>query len=354
MPLLTNNTNFDMKFTASTLLLAVSFAAECPYGGSSAGRSLAKRETNDRIGLGVTELASTWQNIIATSDSAKWGNPLATFAGLLFESMVPTVDHASDVMPKGRKKLIHSVGVVAQAKYVPVKNSANYTGIFAEGADNALVRLSLAQEPAKGKNDIVPGAAIKFYRDGLPSANFPFMHALASQESYNFFANDFSNHVITKDQPAPLPIIAKKFGTVSKWPGFVGLSDVATYNQQGVRVKSPSFPFQIITRPVKGVSTIAENTNGDDILQQIIANVPAGTDVWDVYASPSPNSPFEKIGKITTTSDMVTSSYSDEQLFFRHQRFEEDLEVHPEWLEEGCPSMEECPSCHILKTCRFI
>lgn len=40
---------------------------------------------------------------------------------------------------------------------------------------------------------------------------------------------------------------------------------------------------------------------------------------------------LEHIGKIITTSEMVTSLYGDTRLFFRHVRFEEDLEARPEW-----------------------
>ena len=35
---------------------------------------------------------------------------------------------------------------------------------------------------------------------------------------------------------------------------------------------------------------------------------------------------FKKIGEIITTSDLVTSMYGDTKLFFRHVRYEEDLE----------------------------
>ena len=39
-----------------------------------------------------------------------------------------------------------------------------------------------------------------------------------------------------------------------------------------------------------------------------------------------------QIGEIITTSDMVTSMYGDTKLFFRHVRFEEDVEANPDWL----------------------
>ena len=39
-----------------------------------------------------------------------------------------------------------------------------------------------------------------------------------------------------------------------------------------------------------------------------------------------------QIGEIITTSDMVTSMYGDTRLFFRHVRYEEDLDAKPEWF----------------------
>jgi len=39
------------------------------------------------------------------------------------------------------------------------------------------------------------------------------------------------------------------------------------------------------------------------------------------------------IGSIITTSDFVTSAYGDSQLFFKHGRFEDDIEENGEdWL----------------------
>ena len=42
---------------------------------------------------------------------------------------------------------------------------------------------------------------------------------------------------------------------------------------------------------------------------------------------------MEQLGNIVTTSDVVTSMYGDTKLFFRHVRFEEDLEERPHWKD---------------------
>ena len=38
-----------------------------------------------------------------------------------------------------------------------------------------------------------------------------------------------------------------------------------------------------------------------------------------------------KIAEIYTTSEMTTSNWADEHLYFRHQRMEDDLKFKPEW-----------------------
>jgi len=60
--------------------------------------------------------------------------------------------------------------------------------------------------------------------------------------------------------------------------------------------------------------------------------------LFNVYAF---ESPVEKlidpdgtlIGSIVTTSEVVTSLWGDQQLYFRHMRMDDDLRVKPEWKD---------------------
>ena len=56
-------------------------------------------------------------------------------------------------------------------------------------------RLSLALEPDTSKLNTAPGMGLKFLRDGMDSANLVAMYSVDGQESWNFFKNDFSNHI---------------------------------------------------------------------------------------------------------------------------------------------------------------
>ena len=50
-------------------------------------------------------------------------------------------------------------------------------------------------EPDTGTVRTAPGMGLKFLRDGMDSANLLAMFAVEGQESWNFFKNDFSNHI---------------------------------------------------------------------------------------------------------------------------------------------------------------
>lgn len=85
---------------------------------------------------------------------------------------------------------------------VPTSNPANstqYTGIWAEGANNAIIRLTTLGEPPKNpkKDEVViaPGGTMKIWRDGMPSTNFFFIYSLEGQTSWNYFENPLSNHL---------------------------------------------------------------------------------------------------------------------------------------------------------------
>jgi len=88
-----------------------------------------------------------------------------------------------------RKKLIHSVGVTGQVKFVPANK--HYSGIF-QGSDYGIIRLSSAAKPTKSGQPLAPGMGLKFFRDGMDSSNLVSMFSLDGQQGeWDFFAHDF-------------------------------------------------------------------------------------------------------------------------------------------------------------------
>lgn len=202
--------------------------------------------------------AELWQQITSNQETYGWYNALS-LAGLFTESMDPSLKFVGDTFQDGlfgpRKKLIHSVGSVAQVKFVPTANLEGYTGLF-QGADHGLIRLSLAKQPdptktsaAQAFDNFAPGFGLKFLRDGHQSANMVAMYSVDGQASWNFFKNDFTNHIPPAIGTAQ-KLLAKKFQQGTPFITYVGLSDFGQFGQDGKEIKNFKFPFQLVFEPV--------------------------------------------------------------------------------------------------------
>ena len=148
-----------------------------------------------------------YNNVKKDKTPGTYADPLIMISWIFGHDRSYVVDRASDENIKtwplpGRPetKRIHSVGNVATVKYESI-GTHSYTGMF-KGADHALVRLSLATGATQEAT--TPGIRVKFFRDGMKSANFVAMYTLNGQQKNqkidgddvgNFFANTFSNHV---------------------------------------------------------------------------------------------------------------------------------------------------------------
>ncbi len=55
-------------------------------------------------------------------------------------------------------------------------------------------------------------------------------------------------------------------------------------------------------------------------MRTALAEIPAGTTLYDVYVRKILEDPLERIGSLETQGPFVASSYGDEKLFFQHMR----------------------------------
>jgi hypothetical protein len=224
-------------------------------------------------------------------------------------------------MPDGaiygtRDKLIHTVGTVAQVKLTS-NGQHPFTGIF-EGADHGFVRLSAAAEPDIKVKLLTPGMGLKFLRDGMDSASLVAMYSVDGQPSWNFFLNDFSNHIQAPASTA-LKLVGNKFATTSPYIQEVGLSDWSQHGQTGAAVASPVFPFSLRFHPT-GQFEFPDNYSGVDFTAQLMT-IPSGSTLYQVYGMDAPKEMGGKewlIGTLDTTSIMTTTTWGDKNLFFRH------------------------------------
>jgi len=288
-----------------------------------------------------------WHAIESDPENLDWYSALSV-AEIFVESMDTTFETLADDMPQQyignffeRKKLIHTVGVIARAELKITNTTSGFTGIFATGCDSVLIRLSLAKKPLeeKGTGAYAPGIAVKFLRDGLPSGNVVSMFSLAGQDGFNFFEHDFTNHV-----PSPNPawmdtaekLLLAKFRTASTWPTMVGLSDLASYDQNGRKQSSPRFPYRLIWHPSSKLhNAFPDEPTGQPFYSQLMRALAPGEVLYELYIQAEPlqtNLQLIKLGEVVLTSEGTTSKFGDRHFFHRHQLFEDDLQLRPDWV----------------------
>ena len=150
-----------------------------------------------------------------------------------------------------RPKAIHTKGVVQQVRWESLPGHS-YTGLFATGADYGIMRYSVAKPYDASKwgssSTFLPGMGIKWYRDGVHSANLQAMPGFSPTQNPNFFTNDFSNHVKPIDDLA-IKVLAHLFAKATPYATSMGLRDWAEYTKSGNAVASPNMPFQLIYEP---------------------------------------------------------------------------------------------------------
>jgi len=283
-----------------------------------------------------SKMGQIWTSINANHSPASW--PGLLLAGIFIESMNPTFDQKGDVFEEGwtghRQKYIHTVGGTAKAKFVPIANQ--FTGVFGSGCDNAIVRLSSAIEPTSDKM-VAPGMGLKCLRSGIESANLVSMYSVNGnpQGNWNFFSQDFSNH-ITPGTTAATKALSAKFATATDFIQEVGLSDWAMHDQNGKSISNPVFPFELVFKPSSSVKNMFSSHKPSNLMQYLddLTNVPANATIYDVYARDKPTQiggKLTKIGSLNLDGKMVKSKFGDENLFYRHQYMDDDLKLRPEW-----------------------
>jgi len=286
------------------------------------------------------KLNTIWTLITKDTTPARF--PTLIEQGEVFlESMNVSLATDQDDFPKQlgglltRRKMVHSVGPVVLARYVPVPNPFNYTGIFKTGSDSAIMRFSAAVAPVP-IDGITPGVAIKFLRDQIPSANAFSMRHFAGQNSWNFFKHDWSNHPPDFGVFAPPQLIALKvkFSTGSSWPFKMGLAELAKFDQQGNIEPQPSFPYRWVLHPNNRIRTATPDLLLSPTWTTQICRVlnKAEETIFSVWAEDQPGSELVKIGEFITAGVATTTRFGDVSLFFRHNRMEEDFAYNPQWL----------------------
>lgn len=265
---------------------------------------------------------------------------------ILTESSQTSFWDFQDELPAGRVKGIHSIGAVCQFT-LDIDAGSPYTGLFESGPQHGFVRMGGATTWDKTGKGYPPGLGIKFARSGVQSGSYVALVSLDAA-TWNFMALNFSNHI-----PAPTSIattlLVKKFDQATQCPGQVGLSDMATWAQDGTKVASPKFPFKLFIVPSAEVQKPDTPKSIDDVMAEM-ETFKTGTKLATVYACGKGNGDAEltptaggleaacgdpfKLGDMVTTTDCTTSLYGDSKFFIRHQPIEQDWKLRPDFLKQ--------------------
>jgi len=269
---------------------------------------------------------------------------------LLLEDMNTSFDTVADDMPtqflgvEYRKKIVHTVGAVGLAQWTVVPNSLNYTGIYASGCNNIIIRFSSAFRPGTTNStdspNLAPALGLKFLRDGIPSANIFALGTLLGQTSYNFFLHDSSNHLpdIPSDSAFAFKMIRDKFSQASNFPMMLGASHLSAYDQHGNKVSgNVNFPYRLIFHPVTSYHSAYPDTYpGVSYNDQLSATVKPGP-IYEIYAINDPVDDSNltaavQIATLSMTTTLTDSDFGDKHLFLQHPRLEDDLALKPQWV----------------------
>ena len=242
----------------------------------------------------------------------------------------------SDEMRRNRNKIVHAQGVHAKVKWTPVEGN-KYTGMYATGSDSVIMRLSETQNLTKYSTGLLPSVAFKFLRDGKKSADIVAMPSFEPTKSWNFFEPAMNTRVepITEESnKCVFDTLIASLQVAANSVFSCGLGHVADVNSDGTKLENADVvtPFELSFVPADELKAKipAERQYVDDVVvqwyDQVMAAASKGDKLFDVMAYDSINDPlvtpkpWTKIAEITLDSDMHTSLFGDERLFFRHHR----------------------------------
>jgi len=176
---------------------------------------------------------------------------------------------------------------------------------------------------------------------------------------WNFFDNNFTNHHVGPADNAKVKALVYKFSGATNYVESVGLSNCAKYDEAGKETEDEgNFPFELRFEPQADIhekfAWEAPPVSGDYLSAIFqVKELPADTNLYKVFAWDKPQQlggVETHIGDLVMDGSFTASKFGDEELFFRHQRSDEDLAIHPEWTPYKAAYKKEskCPYAYLF------
>jgi hypothetical protein len=220
--------------------------------------------------------------------------------------------HVEDDIRPPRTKAFHPWGTVAKVRF-DAADGHPYTGLLQSGA-LAFARLSLARDD----RSYSPSAAFKFFVDSRPNEHVVLDQSVDEQTSRDFFERAPTNITLWPQRGT----LKYQWIVMNWWLGRIAdplhqyLDNLASVTADGRTVEQPRAPYRI------SFYCPPELHNPPDAKSDFrvdIAKIPAGSVLYHVYATASPDEEDPiKVGTITTETPFVASPFADRVLAMRH------------------------------------
>lgn len=231
--------------------------------------------------------------------------------------------NTTDELDRGRTKLIHPVGSVAQLRldHNPDPDpscNVEYTGLWGEDGIVGLGRLGWGADPrAFG---YLPGMAIKFFIEGRDSTN---LHSVAGMEGDHDLPNFFHqtpsnvNHVTS----AFSGVLHDFLALFVDQPIRIGLDHSSQYWSDGTRVESPHAPWEVAFVPTDEAIAIYDAALEVDPrvdFREVFAAMDIGTPLYHVVVTEEEGACEQTLGTLSNVTEFRASRWGDRHLYFQH------------------------------------
>ena len=193
------------------------------------------------------------------------------------------------------------------------------------GAKYGILRISDATQTTPEIVKTAPGFGMKLFRDGMNSANVVTMFAFDGQTSFNFFKWRWSNVLAEWQNECARQTVGKKFATVSDWPIVSSTLEMSQYDEYGNKEEYPHWPFEMNVQPYDVYGWTDEYQNDFQDQLSVIPYKPVLFKVIGFDVAPAFGGEEIPMGWIVSMSDQRSSLWGDRQLFFQHQKVNDDI-----------------------------
>lgn len=256
-------------------------------------------------------------------------------------------------MRKRRLKTTHTQGLHAKIEWIPIPGQP-FSGIYESGSDTAIIRLSEATNLTEESEGLTPSVAIKFLVDNRWSVNLFGMASFMPNEgleAWDFFGMPLKSAVKAfdpEDQDIETKTKLKKIIEGSTTPFATAIGEAAFLNNEGQRIhrKTVNVPYEVsYTSNYHTHYTV--NGNKVSWLDQLRDNIKDGDTIMEAWAWTGPpdlpGSEHVHIANIVLKTDLYTSVFGDNRLFFQHRRAHRDYRRWPaawddhkhDWFEKN-------------------